>query len=111
MEPQMIDLKLALKTFIDDLPHCKDPIPSLYINLEGDNLSREGTLSLITLLVEPRYTVYLIDITRLRDDAFITTGLIGRTIKQILESKEVYKVFFNIRNDSDTLYSLYSVRL
>lgn len=111
MEPQIIDSKLALEAFIDDLPDCKDPILSLYIDLEGNSLSREGTLSLITLLVEPRHTVHLIDDTGLGDDAFTTTGSTGRTIKQILESKEVCKVFFDIRNDSDALYSLHGVRV
>lgn len=111
MEPQMIESKPALRAFIDNLPECKDPDPSLFVDLEGNNLSRKGTLSLVTVLVEPRHTVHLIDVTGLGDDAFTTAGLDGRTIKRILESPKVCKVFFDIRNDSDALYSLSSIRV
>ena len=44
MEAQRIDSPSALKTIIDDLPDCKGSEPSLYIDLEGNNLSRKGTL-------------------------------------------------------------------
>lgn len=107
----MIDSKPALQAFIDDLPDCDDPVPNLYVDLEGNNLSRDGTLSLITVLVEPRHTVHLIDVTGLGDEAFTIAGSSGRTIKQILESKEIVKVFFDIRNDSDALYSLHGIRV
>jgi exonuclease 3'-5' domain-containing protein 1 len=70
MEAQMIHSPSALKTFIDDLPDCKGSVPSLYIDFEGNNLSRNGTLSLITILVEPRHTVHLVDITWLGEQAF-----------------------------------------
>jgi exonuclease 3'-5' domain-containing protein 1 len=111
MEAQMIDSPSALQTFIDDLPDCKGPEPSLYIDLEGNNLSRKGTLSLVTILVEPRHSVHLIDVTGLGGDAFSTAGSDGRTIRQILESPEIAKVFFDIRNDSDALFGLYGVRV
>jgi exonuclease 3'-5' domain-containing protein 1 len=107
----MIDSKQQLTAFIDSLPHCKGPNPSLYVDLEGNNLSREGTLSLVTVLVEPRRTIHLIDITGLGNDAFATAGSDGRTIKQLLESAEVCKVFFDIRNDSEALYSLHGIRV
>lgn len=107
----MIDSPLALKTFIDDLPDCKGAEPSLYIDLEGNNLSRNGTLSLITVLVEPRHTVHLVDVTGLGKDTFDTAGSDGRTLRRILESQEIVKVFFDIRNDSDALFGLFGVRV
>ncbi|KAK3669791.1 hypothetical protein LTR78_010308 [Recurvomyces mirabilis] len=111
MEAQMIDSSLSLKTFIDDLPDCKSAEPSLYIDLEGNNLSRNGTLSLITILVEPKHTVHLVDVTGLGKDAFDTAGSNKRTLRQILESPEIVKVFFDIRNDSDALFGLFNVRV
>lgn len=45
----MIDSIPALKTFIGSLPDLEGPTPSLYIDLEGNNLSRKGTLSLVTI--------------------------------------------------------------
>lgn len=107
----MIDSKQQLIAFIDRLPDCKASKPSLYVDLEGNNLSREGTLSLVTVLVEPRRTIHLLDVTELGNDAFTTAGSDGRTIKQLLESAEVRKVFFDIRNDSEALYSLHGIRV
>jgi hypothetical protein len=46
MAAMTIDTSDALKSFLEALPGCKGNIPSLYINLEGNNLSKEGTLSL-----------------------------------------------------------------
>lgn len=107
----MIDSPQALKAFIGSLPDLDSPTPSLYIDLEGNNLSRKGTLSLVTILVEPRHTVHLVDVTGLGKLAFETAGPDGKTLKHILESKEIVKVFFDIRNDSDALFGLFGVRV
>jgi exonuclease 3'-5' domain-containing protein 1 len=111
MEAQMIESPSALKTFIDSLPDCKGPVLSLYIDLEGNNLSRKGTLSLVTILVEPRHTVHLVDVTGLGEQAFHVAGSDGRTLKKILESQEIVKVFFDIRNDLDALFGLFGIRV
>lgn len=94
MDVQMIDTRLSMKAFLDDLPNCVGPESSLYIDLEGNNLSRHGTLSLITVLVEPRHTTHLVDVTSLGNEAFTIAGSDGRTLKTILESPEIVKVFF-----------------
>lgn len=48
----LTDSKPALKAFTDELPDCKDLELNLYVDLEGNHLSRDGTVSLITVLVE-----------------------------------------------------------
>jgi len=63
------------------------------------------------VLVEPGEKVHLIDVTTLGKDAFDGTGSDGRSLRDILESSEIIKVFFDIRNDSDALYSLYNVQV
>lgn len=107
----MIDSPSALKAFIGGLPECGGPEPSLYIDLEGNNLSRNGTLSLVTILVEPRHTVHLVDVTGLGQQAFETASPDGKTLRHILESQEMVKVFFDIRNDSDALFGLFGIRV
>lgn len=111
MHSELIDTAPALIAFLDGLGECKGQLPSLYVDLEGNNLSRSGTLSLITILVEPQQKVYFVDVTTLKKEAFDTTGSKKRSIRSILESKEIIKVFFDIRNDSDALFSLYGVRV
>lgn len=111
MQPNLIDTTTALVTFLDGLGECKGQPPSLYIDLEGNDLSRQGTLSLVTILVEPQQKLHLIDVTTLKGQAFDTCGSDSRTLKDILESKEIIKVFFDIRNDSDALFSLYGIEI
>jgi exonuclease 3'-5' domain-containing protein 1 len=111
MDVIMIDTATALQSFLDDLPLDSDQ-PHLFVDLEGNNLSRHGTLSLITVLVEPRHTVHLIDVTTLGKDAFSTTNTNNTTsLQQILESDTITKVFFDIRHDSEALFGLYRIRV
>lgn len=106
----MIDTLPALRAFLNDIPVATDP-PTLYVDLEGNNLSRHGTLSLVTIMVEPRHTMHLIDVTTLKKDAFTTADEGSNTLQQILESSSITKVFFDVRRDSDALFHLFGVRV
>ncbi|KAK0930971.1 hypothetical protein LTR29_016547 [Friedmanniomyces endolithicus] len=110
MEAKFLDTTAALEKFLSDLGNCDGQPPRLYVDLEGNNLSRNGTLSLVTILLEPERDVYLVDVTTLGRDAFTTAGADGRTLKSVLESEDVVKVYFDIRNDSDALFGLYEIR-
>ncbi|CAM1507684.1 Fc.00g073250.m01.CDS01 [Cosmosporella sp. VM-42] len=85
--------------------------PSIYIDLEGVNLSRHGTVSIMQIYHLPLERTYLIDVFTLGDKCFSTPGSKGRTLKQILESEDILKVFFDVRNDSDALYGNYQIKL
>lgn len=111
MEAKFLDTTAALEKFLSDLGNCDGQPPRLYVDLEGNNLSRNGTLSLVTILLEPERDVYLVDVTTLGRDAFTTAGADGRTLKSVLESEDVVKVYFDIRNDSDALFGLYEIRV
>lgn len=89
----------------------KNPIlPRLYLHLEGPDLSRNGSISLLTLLVHWNAApdldrVYIFDIHTLREAAFTTSvkstqysAYISDTLKGILESKPLEKVVFEIGN-------------
>jgi len=85
--------------------------PSLYLDLEGVALSRHGSVSILQLHVSPKDRTFLIDIHSLGETAFSTTGTSGQTLKGILESDTIPKVFFDVRNDSDALFSHYGIKL
>jgi exonuclease 3'-5' domain-containing protein 1 len=113
---------------LEDLPTSP---PSLYIDLEGAKLSRNGTIALLTLYVPPKETVYLVDIHTMGARAFSTPATAATapvttlnaegltkdtedhvvTLKYILESPTIPKVFFDVRNDSDALFSHYGIKL
>jgi exonuclease 3'-5' domain-containing protein 1 len=61
--------------------------PIIYIDLEGVDLCREGSLSILILLIDtgiPTKRACLIDIYLLSLQAFNTTGIKGKTLKDIL---------------------------
>jgi exonuclease 3'-5' domain-containing protein 1 len=84
----------------------------MYIDLEGVNLCREGSLSILTLLIDtgiPTIRVCLIDVYSLGSQAFNITGIKGKTLKDILQDEKIPKVFFDVRNDSDALFAHFGV--
>jgi exonuclease 3'-5' domain-containing protein 1 len=88
--------------------------PTMYIDLEGVDLCREGSLSIFTLLIDtgiPTRRVHLIDVHILGAQAFNTSGFRGKTLKDILQSEQIPKVFFDVRNDSDALFAHFGVAL
>ncbi|KAH3937586.1 hypothetical protein HBH53_264500 [Parastagonospora nodorum] len=81
-------------------------------NLEGVNLLRQGTVSILQFYVLPKDYTYLIDIHQLQHAAFSTTGKhSSKSLKAILEAEDIPKVFFDVRNDSDALYHHFQISL
>lgn len=96
---------------IESILHLPTNPPSLYIDIEGVNLGRLRSLSILQILVLPSDVTYLVDLHVLKDEAFTTAGATGQTLKDILESTTIPKVFFDVRNDSDALFSHFGVEL
>jgi exonuclease 3'-5' domain-containing protein 1 len=107
----LVDSPSALTEFTDSLTDLPADPPALYIDVEGENVCREGSVSLVTVLVSHRNHVYLIDIYSLGKAAFTTAGKQGKTLESILESANIPKVFFDVRNDSDALYAGFGISL
>jgi exonuclease 3'-5' domain-containing protein 1 len=85
--------------------------PSIYVDVEGVKLSRDGTVSIVQFFVLPTNHTYLVDIHTLGENAFSTRGANGQDLKEILESESIPKAFFDVRNDSDALYSHFRINL
>ncbi|KAI2481029.1 3'-5' exonuclease [Pyrenophora tritici-repentis] len=86
----------------------------MYIDLEGVNLCREGSVLIFTLLIDtvmPPGRVYLIDVHTLGAQAFKTAGAKQKTLIDILQDEKIPKVFFDVRNDSDALFAHFDVAL
>ncbi|KAG8927347.1 hypothetical protein FRC02_008264 [Tulasnella sp. 418] len=104
----IVDTKEALAALIPVLVELPVHSPSLFIDLEGYNLCRKGSVSLITLHAAPLKKTFFIDVLVLGPDAF-TVSEGEWTLKRILEDEDIPKVFFDCRNDSDALYNLFQV--
>lgn len=107
----VVDTAGSLIELIDSLDNLPTYPPSLYIDLEGIKLSREGSISILQLLNHHAEHVYLIDIYLLGEEAFTTTGTNGKSLKSILECPATPKVFFDVRNDSNALFFHFGIRL
>jgi len=107
----LVDTSTAVASLVDSIVDLPSKPPSLYFDLEGINLSRDGSISILQLLILPSNETYLVDIHTLGDTAFSTPGASGQTLRGVLELESIPKVFFDIRNDSDALFSHFRVNL
>lgn len=118
IKAEIINTTKQVSDLVDSLvPSHAPPVPHspiMYVDLEGVDLCREGSLSIFILLIDtgiPSDRVYLIDIHVLGAQAFNTTGVKGKTLKDILQEEKIPKVFFDVRNDSDALFTHFGVGL
>ncbi|KAB5578303.1 hypothetical protein GE09DRAFT_1168934 [Coniochaeta sp. 2T2.1] len=95
-ESGLIDTPAALSILVDILYGQPTSPPSLFIDLEGVNLSGDGTISILQIFVRPTIRAYLVDVHTLRHLAFLTRGAAtGHTLEELLESDIIPKVFFD----------------
>ncbi|KAF9251021.1 hypothetical protein DTO027I6_1648 [Penicillium roqueforti] len=110
--PEFVDTKGQIASLVARLQNLPTKPPSLYIDLEGINLSRHGSISILQIYVLPHKETYIVDIRSLQEKAFLQTASEkGQTLLSILESPHIPKVFFDVRNDSDALFSHFNVKL
>lgn len=108
---EVVDTQLSLCSLLDDISKLPTDPPSLFCGLEGSNVGRRGSVSIISLFVVPRNTAYLVDVRQLSSDAFTVTNDMKVSLRTILESPSVPKLFSDVRNSSDALFSLHHVSL
>nr|KAK5449237.1 hypothetical protein LTR18_002326 [Exophiala xenobiotica] len=95
-----VDLVRNLIEVIED-GHPQPPI--LFIDLEGVNLSRHGSIAIMQVLIPPDRKAYLVDIHILKARAFETSSTRGLTLKTILESRQFPKIRLDSAIDSQLL--------
>ncbi|KAK4667159.1 hypothetical protein QC763_306730 [Podospora pseudopauciseta] len=107
--PSLVTNVQALRNFLATI----GPSSSIYVDLEGTNLGRGGTLDLITVLVPPDRKVRIIDVNAMGNQAFTTPSKKDDnvTLKSILEDPSIRKYLWDVRNDADALKSLYHVAI
>jgi exonuclease 3'-5' domain-containing protein 1 len=106
----MVDTVQGVGELVDKITKA-DPVPFIFIDIEGANLSRRGSVSLMQLLVPPEPIVHLLDVLTLQAQAFHSVGETGKSLKDVFEADEYVKVFFDVRNDSDALFSHFGINL
>lgn len=105
--PDIISSTTDLIPFLSSI----SPSSTLYLDLEGENLGREGTLTIITVLVYPQQKSSLIDVQTLGNATFTTPDATGKTLKSVLEDTNIQKCLWDVRSDADALWHHHRVRL
>lgn len=115
---EIINTTEQIRDLVDWLVVCYAPLaprlPTIFIDLEGVDLCREGSLSILTLMIDtgiPTRRIYLFDVHLLGALAFNTAGVEQTTLKDIFQDDKIPKVFFDVRNDSDALFAHFGVAL
>lgn len=109
---KFIDTEDDSSRLVETIENVPTHPPSLYIDLEGVNLSRHGSISILQIFVYSCDEIYLVDVYTLKKKAFtVPSPKTGETLLGILESSDIPKVFFDVRNDSDALFSHFGVEL
>ncbi|KAL9084958.1 MAG: hypothetical protein Q9165_007824 [Trypethelium subeluteriae] len=108
----MVDSVAVLRRMLDTFEELPASPISIYVDLEGIELSRKGTISILQLYILPQDHTFLVDVHTLQSQAFSATASNETTsLKTILESDTISKAFFDVRNDSDALYSHFGINL
>ncbi|THY05273.1 hypothetical protein D6D02_03188 [Aureobasidium pullulans] len=111
MSTILIDSEEGVRHLIEEIESSSLQPPFLFMDLEGIYLGRLGSIAILQLLVPPNPIVRLLDVHVLQNSAFETKSSTGTTFEDILESDRYPKAFFDLRNDSDALYSHFGIRL
>ncbi len=105
----VVNSAIILLSLLDNLIDLVVDSLSLYLDLKEVKLDRHCFISIISLYVLSRKKIYLINIHRLEKIVFSITNSSTISLKIILESSTIFKVIFDIRNDSDVLFSHYKI--
>ncbi|XP_060073075.1 piRNA biogenesis protein EXD1-like [Ylistrum balloti] len=73
------------------------------VDCEGVNLSRKGELTVLTIATNTN--VFIFDIFKLKQSVF------DNGLREILENKSIEKLMFDCRQDSDSLWHQFRVRI
>jgi exonuclease 3'-5' domain-containing protein 1 len=109
--PTVVDSATTLIYLLDSIASLPVDPPPLYVDLEGVKLGASFNISHIALCcssIQP----YIINVHLLRGEGFSTlSSNSAHSLKTVLESPNIPKVFFDCRNDSDALYSHFRISL
>jgi exonuclease 3'-5' domain-containing protein 1 len=107
----LVDSEASLIPLLESITSLPTDPPSLYVDLEGISLGRHGSVSILSFYVSPLKKTYLIDVYSFGAATFNTATDGGTSLKGVLESATIPKVFFDIRNKSDALFNLFQIRV
>ncbi|EZF35290.1 hypothetical protein TMEN_5638 [Trichophyton mentagrophytes] len=100
-----VDSSNKLEGFLSELRELDmDPVP-LFVEFKGRDISRDGSLSIISIYVRPLNKIYLINIHSIgMDGTSYTEDFRGTTLQSIFQCSVLRKAFFDVRGASNILF-------
>ena len=111
MSIHVVDDQRSITHFLNSITNQSKFPPSLYLDIEGVNLCREGSISIVQVYNKDTKEIFLVDVFTLQGKAFDTSNARRVSSRSILEDPATPKVFFDVRNDSDALFAHFKVKL
>ncbi|KAI6756086.1 hypothetical protein HG530_011822 [Fusarium avenaceum] len=106
-----VDTAPAMSELVHALDNYRRDEPVIFVDVQGATLSRNGAISIMQIYDAVDHDAYLIDVATRGQRCFTTPAKSGRTLKQVLENKNIIKVFFDVRADSEALYTHHGIVL
>ncbi|KIL90089.1 hypothetical protein FAVG1_06827 [Fusarium avenaceum] len=106
-----VDTAPAMSELVYALDNYRRDKPMMFVDVQGATLSRNGAISIMQIYDAVDHVAYLIDVATRGQRCFTTPAKNGRTLKQVLENENIIKVFFDVRADSEALYTHHSIVL
>ena len=111
----LVDMLVSMRGVLDS----PNAAAHLSVDLEGYHLGKEGTIFLVQVFLHATNAVHMVHVAVLGATAFstpvaATNGMfkgMPLTLKAVLESSTVTKLFWDCRSDSQALFHLYGVKL
>ncbi|KAK6507208.1 hypothetical protein TWF481_005658 [Arthrobotrys musiformis] len=112
-ESTFVDTPEGISNLLSLIPREPNSTPSIFIDLEGVDLCRHGSISILQLFISTIPHIYIIDIHTLGNIAYTTPSSTDPsvTLKGILEDPSIPVVFYDIRSDNDALYHHFSISI
>ncbi|KAI7264314.1 hypothetical protein KC345_g8857 [Hortaea werneckii] len=110
-EVTVVDTKDQIVSVLEALTSLESSSNSIFVDMEGVNLSRHGSISLMQIYAPESRHIFIVDIHLLGVQVSDITGPQGNTLKNKLEGRKITKYLFDARNDADALYALFNIRL
>lgn len=88
-----------------------DKETTLYIDMKGPALGRQGSISILTILLQPQRRLFAFDIFVMSKEAFSVTCVHGLSLANLLESTRISKTMFDARSCSDALFGLFGIQM